>query len=474
MRRAERAAGLLAALATAGCSLAPAYERPAVPASTAFKEAGPWQPAGSAVVPTGRWWEIFGDPDLDALEVRIEAGNPSLAAAVARYDQAAAQVQRARADLLPQLSVGGDVSRNRVSGNRPLGSGRAATYTDTVASASLAFELDLFGRLRNAVRANRAEAEASAADIAAVRLSLQTQLAGIYFDMRGLDARIVLLRDTVAAFQRAYDLTATRHQGGIASGLDVGRSATQLASAKAELDAVAAARARNEHAIAILLGELPSAFTLAVVDRQVAPPAIPAGLPSTLLERRPDIVAAERRVAVANARIGVARAALFPNLTLGATGGFEASGGELLRATNGFWALGPLSTALAIFDGGARRANVRTAVAQFDEAAATYRETVLTAFREVEDNLATARFLVSQEQNQQDAVRAAERTRDLALTRYRDGASDYLEVVTAQTATLDTQRALLTLRSDQLRVATDLVRSVGGLYAATPAPAPAR
>jgi outer membrane protein, multidrug efflux system len=464
MRRAERVAGLFTAVALAGCSLAPPDRRPDVPVATAYKEAGPWQQAGVAVPPTGKWWQIFGDPDLNVLEERIEAGSPSLAAAIARYDQAAAQVQRARADLFPQIGVSAEYGRTRVSARRPLASNGAQTYNDGVVGASLSYELDLFGRLRNNVRANRAAAAASAADVGAVRLGLQAQLASIYFDMRGLDARLVLLRETVAAFQRAYDLTDTRHSGGIASGLDVGRAATQLASAKAELDAVAAARASDEHAIAILVGESPSTFTIAVVNRQVQPPAIPAGLPSTLLERRPDIVAAERRVSEANARIGVARAALFPSVTLGGQGGYETTSGSLLRASNGFWALGPLSAALAIFDGGARRANIRTAVAQFDEASADYRDTVLTAFREVEDNLAAARFLASQERNQQDAVRAAERTRDLALTRYRDGASDYLEVVTAQAAALDTQRALLTLRANQLRVATDLVRSIGGLY----------
>jgi outer membrane protein, multidrug efflux system len=464
MRRAERAGGLLAAVALAGCAMTPPDRRPDVPVASTYKENGPWQQAGVAVPPAGRWWQVFNDPDLNLLEERIEVGNPSLAAAIARYDQAAAQIQRARADLLPQVGADAQYGRTRASAGRPLGGGNAQTYNDAVVGASLSYELDLFGRLRGAVRASRAAAEASAADVAAVRLGLQAQLASIYFDMRGLDARLVLLRETVTAFQRAYDLTDTRHSGGISSGLDVGRAATQLASAKAELDAVAAARARDEHAIAILMGESPSSFTIAVVDRQVAPPAIPAGLPSTLLERRPDIIAAERRVSEANARIGVARAALFPSVTLGAQGGFEAASGNLLRASNGFWALGPLAAALSIFDGGARRANIRTAVAQFDEASADYRDTVLTAFREVEDNLAAARFLASQERNQQDAVRAAERTRDLALTRYRDGASDYLEVVTAQTAALDMQRALLTLRADQLRVATDLVRSIGGLY----------
>jgi multidrug efflux system outer membrane protein len=291
--------------------------------------------------------------------------------------------------------------------------------------------------------------------------------------MRGLDAREVLLRETVTAFQRAYDLTDTRHSGGIASGIDVSRAQSQLAGAKAELDAVAADRAADEHAIAVLIGESPSTFSLPVVDTLIAPPAIPAALPSTLLERRPDIAAAERRVAAANAQIGVARAALFPTVTLGGAGGFEAASGSLLRSDNSFWALGPLSAALSIFDGGARRANIRISRAQYDEAAANYRETVLTAFREVEDDLAAGRHLIDQERNQRDAAAAAERTRDLAMTRYRDGAADFLEVTIAQTAALDAERSLLAVRARQLSVATDTVRALGGLYEAADAPSAA-
>ncbi|MGN8001281.1 efflux transporter outer membrane subunit [Sphingomonas sp. 22176] len=452
------------ALGLSACSMAPDYHRPEVVAAPAYKEAGPWQTAGSNVPAAGKWWEIFGDPALNGLEQRIEAGSPNLAAAVARYDQAEALVRRSRSELLPQVGIAADVERDRVSAARPNSPGTAATYTNKQIGASLSYELDLFGRIWNTVQANRANAQASASDVAGVRLGLQAQLASVYFDMRGLDARTVLLRETVAAFQRAYDLTDTRHSGGIASGIDVSRAQSQLASAKAELDAVAADRARDEHAIAVLVGESPSTFAIPVVDTLIAPPAIPASLPSTLLERRPDIAAAERRVAAANAQIGVARAALFPNLTLGGAAGFEAANVGLLRSDNSFWALGPLSAALSIFDGGARRANVRISRAQYDEAAATYRATVLTAFREVEDDLATGRHLIDQERNQRDAAAAAERTRDLAMTRYRDGAADFLEVTIAQTAALDAQRALLTIQASQLAVATDTIRALGGLY----------
>ena len=465
MRASKAAALALAPLSLAGCSLAPAYQRPAVPAAAAYKEVPGWQPAGSAVPLPGKWWQAFGDPVLSELEDRLEGGNPNLAAAAARYAQARAQARVARADLFPQVGAAADYGRSRQSANRPFSPGTTQTYDTASVGASLSYELDLFGRIANTVRAATATAQASGSDLAAVRLGLQAALASDYFDLRGLDARIVLLRQTVDAYGRAADLTHTRHQGGIASGIDISRADAQLASARAELDGVLADRANLEHAIAILIGEGPSGFSLAVADTRLAPPAVPAGLPSTLLERRPDIAAAERRVYAANARIGVARAAFFPTLTLGAAGGYEATQGHnLLSAASGFWALGPVGAALTLFDGGARSAQVRVSRAEFDEAAANYRAIVLTAFREVEDDLALARQLAAQEQDQQQAAHAAGHTRDLALVRYRDGASDYLEVVTAQTAALDAERALLQIRARRLGVAADLVRALGGSF----------
>jgi multidrug efflux system outer membrane protein len=455
----------VAALAMTACSTAPAYQRPSAATPAAFKEAAGWQVAGTAVPPAGRWWETFGDATLNGLEEQVASGNFDLAAAVARYEQARGLVRQARSDLYPEVGLGASAGRQRVSAGRPLSpTNSAATYSVATDGPSLDYEVDLFGRVRNAVRASSASAAASEADVAGLRLGLQAQLATAYFDMRGLDARIVLLRETVAAFERAFRLTDTRHRGGIASGIDVSRAQNQLASARAELSSVAIARQRDEHAIAVLIGRPPAEVTIAVADRQLAPPQIPAGLPSTLLERRPDIAAAERRVAAANARIGVARAALFPSLTLGASGGFQAASGALFSASNSFWALGPVSAALAIFDGGRRRAGVRIARADYDETVATYRQTVLDAFREVEDDLSAQRLLAQQEQDQHIAADAAARTRDLALTRYRDGAADYLDVVTAQTAALDAQRALLDVRSRQLQTATDTIRALGGAY----------
>lgn len=464
MRRADTALACMAALATAACSVAPKYTTPALPVPAAYKEAAGWQPAGAAVPPAGKWWTLFADPTLDALEERIEAGNPDLAAASARYAQAQAIANQTRADLFPQISLGADAVRQRQSAGRPNSPGTSNTFSNVTLGASLDYELDLFGRVRNSVRAGRAAAEASGADVAAIRLGLQAQLASLYFDMRGLDARTVLLRQTVEAFERAFTLTDTRHEGGISSGLDVSRAQTVLSSARAELSAVEIDRQRDEHAIAILVGEAPATFSIAVAEGQTAPPAIPAGLPSTLLERRPDIAAAERRIAAANARIGVARAALFPSVTLGGSGGFAAASGTLLTASNGFWALGPLSAALAVFDGGRRRAGVRIARAEYEETVAAYRSTVLDAFREVEDGLAAQRLLVAQERDQSVAAAAAGRTRELALIRYRDGAADYLDVVTAQTAALDAEREVLEVRRRQLQIATDTIRALGGGY----------
>jgi multidrug efflux system outer membrane protein len=461
---ARRAFATALALALGGCSLAPAYTPPAVAVPAAYKEAGPWTEATPLdTAPRGAWWQGFGDPVLDDLESRIERANPTLAAALARYDRARAAASQARAGLFPEIDAGADLVRERVSAGRPLSTtGRAARYTDRDVGASLSYELDLWGRVRNAVRAGTAEAKASEADVAAARLSLQAQLADTYFALRGADAEMRLLADTVAAYERAADLTRTRHDGGVASGLDVSRAQTVLSTARASLSEVAADRAIAEHRIAALIGEPPASLAIAPEPSVLVPLVFPAGTPSTLLQRRPDIAAAERRVAAANARIGVARAALFPSITLGGSGGFQTTSGALLSAPFGFWALGPASAVLALFDGGKRRAGVRISRAEYAEAAATYRETVLGAFREVEDTLALARHLAAEAKDQRAAAVAAGHTRDLALVRYRDGASDYLDVVTAQTAALESERAVLDLETRRLTVSVDGIRALGG------------
>jgi multidrug efflux system outer membrane protein len=342
-----------------------------------------------------------------------------------------------------------------------------ATYTDRNISAAFNWEIDLWGRLREGARAGRADARAGQADLASARLSLHAMIADTYFQLRGLDAEADLLRQTVAAYARAEDLTNTRHEGGIASGLDANRARSQLSDAKARLSEIALDRATSEHALAVLVGQIPSTFSIAPANPDLTPPATPIDTPAALLQRRPDIAAAERRMAAANSRIGVARAAWFPSLTLGASGGYDTTVGSLITAPASFWALGPLTSAATIFDGGRRSADVRRARAEFDEAAADYRQTVLTAFRDVEDSLASTRYLASAEHDQNDAAAAADRTADLALTRYRDGASDYLEVVVAQTAALTARRSAINLRTQRLQAGVSIIRALGGGFDAS-------
>jgi NodT family efflux transporter outer membrane factor (OMF) lipoprotein len=463
MRAAKQLAGVSLAAALAGCSLAPAYAPPAVPVSTSYRELGPWTPAAPAdAQPRGMWWTVFSDPVLDDLEARAEKANPNLAAAVAAYDQARALAAQARAELVPEVDAGALDQRTRRSANAPLRVGGPDTYSTVQVGASLSYELDLWGRVRNMVASAGAQAQASEADLRSVRLSLQAELADDYLGLRGLDAQEKLLQDTAAAYQRALQLTQILHDGGNATGLDVARAQTQLSTAKAQISDVAAQRALLEHAIAALVGESASQFTLPASQVALPQPQVLVGVPSVLLQRRPDIAAAERRAAAANAQIGVARAAWFPSLTIGGAAGWQTAGGvDLLSAPNTFWTLGP-QAALAIFDGGRRKAGVEAARAAFTQASAIYRAAVLDAFRTVEDELALSNRLAVEAKDQQDAVVAANRTEDLAMISYRQGASTYLDVVTAQTAALEAQRADLMLNTRRLQASVDLVRALGG------------
>jgi len=464
MRGADYAT-IAAALALAGCNLAPDYAPPQVAAPAAYGNIGPWAPAAPAdTASRGPWWAQFADPVLDDLEQRIETASPQLAAALARYDQARAYRQQARSELFPEIGAQASAERDRVSARRPLaGTSGAQRYNDYVVGASASYELDLWGRVRNMVSAGRANEQASAADLANVRLSLQAELADDYFRMRGLDAETALLEATVDAYQRAFKLTDARHSGGASSGLDVGRAQTQLSSARAQLAEVAAERALLEHAIAALVGENASSFTIARATTGMAQPRpVPVGAPSTLLQRRPDIAAAERRMAAANARIGMQKAAFFPTISLGLAGGYETTGGDLLSKSTSFWALGPAAAVLSLFDGGRRRAAVAVARGEFDEAAANYRQTVLDAFRAAEDQMTLANRLAESARDQAEAVKAAEQTNRLALIRYREGAADYLEVVTSQTAELEAKRTALDIRTRRLQANVDLIRAFGG------------
>jgi multidrug efflux system outer membrane protein len=460
---ARAASTAIVALAVGACSMAPDYAPPQTAAPAQFKELAGWTPATPRDgEERGTWWSAYDDAVLDDLQARAQAASPTLAAALARYDQARAVVRASRADLFPQVSVGADATREHLSQSRPLAIVRAPTYDNYSLGGSITYEPDLWGRVRNTVAADRAEAQASEADLASARLSLQAAVADAYFRLRGLDAEAQVLARAVEAFTRARALTETRHRGGIASGIDVNRARTVLGNAQALTAANANARAATEHELAALTGALASDFTLAADVNPLAPPALPAGTPSELLQRRPDIAAAERRIFAANAQIGVARAAWFPSLTLAASGGWQSTGSDLLSASSNFWALGPLSAALTVFDGGRRSANVRISRARYDEVAADYRTTVLTAFREVEDAIAAIRHLSAEATAQSAAAQAAQRTSEIAMSRYRDGASGYLDVVTAQTDALDAQRAYLAVQTRRMQASVALVRALGG------------
>ena len=464
MRSKRGLLGATAAMLLGGCSLTPPPPAAVSDAPAHFAEMPPsWTEAAPAdAAPRGPWWQAFADPVLNDLETRAEAASPTLAAALARRDEARAVLGQTAAALVPELDGAASTARDRVSRDRPLSIGSAATYNDYRVGGTLSYELDLWGRVRNSVSAARSDAGATEADLASVRLSLQAAVADAYVRLRGLDAQADLLARSVDAYTRALDLTRRRHQGGVASGLDENRARTVLGNARAQVADIASQRAITEHELAALIGAPASSFRLAPATHVVDAPAVPVGTPSTLLERRPDISAAQRRVIEANTRIGVARAALFPTITLGLAGGYETTGANLLSAPNTYWALGPLGLSLPIFDGGRRKAAVRQSRAQLNEAAANYRTTVLTAFREVEDALANARDLAREADEQRVAATAAEATSQLSFTRYREGASDYFEVVTAQTDALNAQRALLAVETRRAQASVAIVRALGG------------
>jgi NodT family efflux transporter outer membrane factor (OMF) lipoprotein len=467
MRKPERiAVAALLAASLGACSLAPKYQAPPVPVAAQYQApaSGPWQVARPAdQLPREGWWKLYGDARLDELEGQLIANNADLAAALAHYQQARDFLAQVRADLFPQVSLGANGQRNRQSDTKPLrGANQPDWYNSYTVSGEVDYEVDLWGRVRDSVAAGRAEMQASAADLASVRLSLEAQLADSYLALVGLDRQLDLLDKSVAAYERALQLTQTLHSGGIVSGLDVARAQTQLSSARSLLSQTQAQRALLQHAIAVLVGQSASTFTLEAKTGLPSLPAIPVGLPSTLLQRRPDIAAAERRTAAANAQIGVARAAFFPSLTLGVQGGFQsAEYANLLTAPNRIWALGP-NLLLDVFDGGRRRAQVAAAHAATDEAGARYRGVVLSAFQQVEDNQSLIADLGNALVDQKAAADAARHTLDLSLDRYKQGAVSYLDVVTAQTAALQAQISLLDLQARQLRASVQLVRALGG------------
>ncbi len=451
------------AIGLSGCNLAPTYHPPAVAMPTNFKETGPWQTARPAdAAPRGEWWELFNDATLNELETQVNVANPTLAASVAIYDQARAYAQEAEAGLYPTVGIGGALTQNRQSQHRPLrGANEPTYYGANTINAQADYEVDIWGRVRDSVAAGKAQAQASAADLETLRLSLHAELANDYVALRGLDEEVALLNTTVDAYGKALTLVQNRYQGDIASGVDLAQAQTQLESAKAQVSSVIVSRQLMEHAIATLVGKPAGAFALAPSATPIAQPDFPPGVPSTLLQRRPDIAAAERQVSAANQLVGVAKAAFYPTLTLNLLGGVLDTGLNLYSLPNSIWSLGP-SVSLPIFEGGLLQAQLAGAKAAFTQAAANYRATVLSAFQDVEDSLARLHWLAQAAKDEDAAVSSARRTVNLALTLYRDGAENYLQVVTAQTAELTAEITALDLRTSQLKSSVGLIRALGG------------
>jgi len=449
-------------LATSACAPKTKYVTPAVDVAPEYRENAAWKPAQPADdVIRGKWWELFGDPALNALEQQIDVSNQTLQAAAAQYAQARASVRGTRASLFPTVDLVPSAVRAEASGNRPASTFHQAA-NDFILPVDVSYEADVWGRIRGAVNASRAAAEASAADVETARLSLHAELAVDYFTLRGIDRDRQLLDAAVESFERALELTQNRFRGGIASQADVAQAETVLETTRAQAADVAVARAAFEHAIAVLVGATASTFSIAGAPMSEGPPAIPAGVPSELLERRPDIAAAERRVAATNAQLGVATAAFYPRLLLSGAAGFESSPlGSLLTGTSSFWTVGPTLLVNA-FDAGRRHAVSDQARAAQAQATAVYRQAVLVAFREVEDQLAALRILEEEAAIQRRAVDAAERSLMQATNRYRGGLASYLEVTSAQSAALVNQRTAVGILTRRLNASVLLLKGLGG------------
>jgi NodT family efflux transporter outer membrane factor (OMF) lipoprotein len=459
----KRLALIIAALAFTACANHVSYTPPApqqVPPN--FKENADWKTAQPADhFSRGAWWEVFGDEQLNTLQAKIDVSNETLKAQQARFAQARAAIGITRADKYPQVTVSPSITATESSANRANAIAHQR-FSDFVLPVDVSYEADVWNRVRNSVTAAQATAQASATDLESVRLSLHAELALDYFELRGIEADRQILAAAVTAFQRALDLTRSRFQGGIASQADVAQAETQLETTRAEAKDLMVRRAALEHAIAALVGQPASSFALTVAPLSGLPPEIPAGLPGDLLERRPDIAGAERRVASANASLGVARAAFFPRLLLTASAGFESSSlANWLTGLSSFWSVGPAAVA-TIFDGGRRRATSAQAQASYEEMVADYQNAVLTAFQEVEDNLAALRVLREEADIQQGAVAAADRSLTLANNRYRGGVASYLEVTTAQNAALSSQRIAADILSRRLSASVLLIKALGG------------
>jgi NodT family efflux transporter outer membrane factor (OMF) lipoprotein len=456
---------LVGLLLLSGCAVGPRYSKPSTPTPPGYKEVPPdWKAAQpNDQIARGKWWEIFQDPQLNALEEKINVSNQNLKAAEAQFRQARALVRFNRAAYYPTVTAGVSAAREHLSQHRPLVSSSTQTNaTDLVIPFDVSYEADVFGRVRHTVEAARSNAQASAADLESVSLSLHAELALDYFQMRTLDAEEQLLNSNVTSFEKALELTQNRYKGGVASAVDVAQAQTQLENTRTQAIDVLIQRAQNEHAIAALAGQPASTFSIPPAAWNTPPPAIPPGLPSDLLERRPDIAAAERRIAAANAQVGVARAAYFPVFSLTGSGGFESTSiATLIQGPSGFLTAGA-SAVVTAFDVGRRRALSDQARAAYDESEANYRQTVLTALQEVEDNLATLRILNDEAKAQEAAVAAAEHSLELSTNRYKGGVVSYLEVTTAQSTALADERAAVDILRRRMTASVSLIKALGG------------
>ena len=465
------AGGLLSVLTLlSACAVGPKYSKPVMQVPTAFKETAPssdgpnWKAAepGEQVL-RGKWWELFNDSRLNMLEDQINISNQNLKAAEAQFRQARALVRQNRAGYTPAITTSPSLTRTHASVNRSFRpSTLSNTYTDYVLPVDLSYEVDTWGRIRHSVEASVANAQASAADIETVRLSAHAELAVDYSALQALDAEKELLNSTVTDYQKALELTTNRYNAGVASKADVAQAETQLETARAQAIDTEVERAQLEHAIALLIGQPASTFSVPRMPLTVAPPAIPVGLPSQLLERRPDIASSERRVAVANAQIGIARTAYFPVLSLTASAGFEATRlADWFSWPSHFWSIGP-ELVQTLLDGGRRHALSDQAQAAYDATVAAYRESALTAFQEVEDNLAALRLLAEEARVQEAAVRAAQQSLDIALNQYKGGVANYLQVISAQNAALMNQRSALDVLQRRMTSSVMLIKALGG------------
>jgi NodT family efflux transporter outer membrane factor (OMF) lipoprotein len=455
---------VLPAALLGACAVGPDYVRPTIEQPTAFKEATNWKTAqpGDQTI-RGNWWEIYNDPLLNSLQEQVTLSNQNLKQAEAAFRQARALVQSSRSAYFPIVSANFSASRSSANTNNNQLTTSSGNKRDSRSlSLDASWEPDLWGSIRRSVESSENNAQASAADLETTRLSMQAQLAQDYFQLRALDSQQALLNRTLADFERSLQLTQNQYAVGIVPRATVILAQTQLKNTQTQALDVGVQRAQLEHAIALLIGKAPSAFDIAPAPLTAEVPATPLGLPSALLERRPDIAGAERRLAAANAQIGVAKAAYFPSLTLSATGGYQSNSmANLLTLPNRFWSIGP-ALAQTLFDGGARRAQTDQAIAVYDQNVAIYRQTVLTGFQEVEDNLAALRILEQEAQVQDEAVQLARKSVELMTNQYKAGIVSYLDVITTQTTALNSELSAVNIQNRRLTASVLLIKALGG------------